>query len=104
MSQMTVKRLKRLIKRGTASHPSFANGPVSRVMGLAEAWGAADARWKLAANAAFARSIPALRADGTIERYAFTLMPQWAKMRWRDGALQPAKLYLLGHAGFVGQD
>lgn len=87
------------IQRPEQVRESFANGPASRVMGLLEEWGAADARWKLVADAAFARAVPVIKPDGTLDRFSFTLMPQWVKARWIDCVLQPAKLYDLGGAG-----
>ena len=78
---------------------SFESGAAAKVLGLAQHWGIADERWHRGAETAFARAIPALREDGTLCRFAFTLMPQWAKIRWKNCILQPAKLYLLGSAG-----
>lgn len=80
---------------------SYVSGPASRVMGQLEAWGAADERWQLGGDTAFARSIPVECDDGSIGRFSFTLMPQWAKARWTETVLQPSKLYLLGNAGFL---
>ncbi len=80
---------------------SFANGESSNVMRLLEGWGIADSRWPLGAQAAFARSIPVELDDGTMGRYALTLMPQWVKVRWRNGVLVPSKLYMLAHAGLL---
>jgi hypothetical protein len=76
-------------------HESFETGPVARVMRLLEGWGTVDERWKLAADAAFARAIPVTLDDGTVNRLAFTLMPQWLKVRWSGTRLQPSKLYHL---------
>ena len=87
------------IEQPEAVHANFESGPGSRVMGLLEGWGAADDRWKLAIRSAFARAIPVELDDGTLGRFAFTLMPQWVKARWTGCALQPAKLYHLAHAG-----
>ena len=53
----------------------------------------ADARWRDAARAAFARAIDVEGADGAPGRLALTVMPQWVKVRWRAGELQAAKLY-----------
>ena len=89
------------IEQPEAVRASFADGRGARVMGLLEQWGAADERWRLAAQAAFARALPVQLDDGTIRRYAFTLMPQWAKARWSAGVLQPSKLYHLAHAGLL---
>ena len=72
---------------------SFESGPAARIFEQLEAWGVADSRWKLAADAVFARSLPIELDDGKKGRYVFFLMPQWAKARWSAGVLQPAKLY-----------
>ena len=87
------------IEQPEAVLTSFTSGRGARIMGLLESWGAADKRWKLGAEAAFARSIPVEQEDGTYGNYAFTLMPQWVKARWRNTVLQNAKLYHLGMAG-----
>ncbi len=90
------------IEQPEAVRANFEQGSASRIMGILEGWGIADGRWRLGAEAAFARAIPVELPDGEKGRYAFTLMPQWAKVRWAKGELQPAKLYHLGKAGLVG--
>ncbi len=82
---------------------SFESGPVNRVFSQLQAWDIADERWRLVGDAAFARAVPAELDDGTFGRYAFTLMPQWAKVRWSDTVLQPSKIYQLGGAGLMKQ-
>lgn len=82
---------------------SFESGPCARVMGLLEGWGVADERWRLGGQAAFARAVPVELADGTLGRYAFTLMPQWVKARWTDCEMQPSKLYHLASAKLVDE-
>ena len=77
---------------------SFTDGPAARAMGKLEELGAADGRWKLGGDAAFARSMNVELEDGSTGRYAFTLMPQWVKARWTAGALQPSKLYHFANA------
>lgn len=89
------------IEQPAAVRASFADGPVARVMGMLEDWGAADGRWKLAGDAAFARSLPIQNEDGSKGKYSFVLMPQWLKARWADGVLQPAKLYHFMQAGVL---
>lgn len=84
------------IKQPESVMASFENGDAARIMKLIESIGAADERWKLSAEAAFARALPVETADGNLARFAFTLMPQWVKVRWRDRALQNSKLYYLG--------
>ena len=80
---------------------SFENGVAGRAMRLLEDWGLADERWHLAPEASFARAIPVEREDGSMGRYSFTLLPQWVKVRWKNGVLTPSKLYFLGSAGFL---
>ena len=86
-------------RQPAAVREAFGNGPVADVMSLLEAWGAADRRWRLAADTAFASALPVELDGGRQARFAFTLMPQWVKVRWSDGMLQPSKLYLLANAG-----
>ena len=80
---------------------SFASGPGARLMQLFEAWGIADERWRLVADATFARALPVDLEDGSQGRCALTLMPQWVKVRWCDGILQPAKLYHFANAALM---
>jgi hypothetical protein len=89
------------IEQPDAVQASFSTGELAPLMRLLEGWGIADARWKLGVESAFARAIRVV-PRGESDRYSFTLMPQWAKVRWKNGVLQPAKLYLLGKAGFNG--
>ena len=86
------------IEQPEAVRNSFATGPAGEVMSLLQDMGAADERWKVAPGATFARGLPITRDDGTPDKLALTLMPQWSKARWRNGTLQPAKLYFLGKA------
>ena len=86
------------IKQPQAVRASFAQGAGARVMSLLEQWGIADERWHLVPEAAFARSLPVELDDGSWGRFAFTLMPQWAKIRWCEGKLQPSKLYYYANA------
>ena len=79
----------------------FQSGAAARIFSQLEEWGAADGRWHMGGEAAFARALPVELDDGSIARYAFTLIPQWAKIRWTDGTLQPSKLYHLAHAGLI---
>ena len=91
------------IKQPEMVREVFASGAGAQVMGLLESWGAADGRWKLGADAAFARALPVQLDDGENGRYAFTLMPQWVKARWTDTVLQPSKLYSFANGSVVGK-
>ena len=86
------------IEQTEAVHENFRNGPASKVMGLLERWGVADERWKLGIDATFARSIPVELSDGATGKLCFVIMPQWVKIRWRNGVLQPSKIYHYGNA------
>ena len=92
------------IEQPEAVMTSFTDGPGAAVMRQLQDWGVADGRWRLGAEAAFARALPVVLEDGSVGRFAFTLMPQWVKARWINGVLQPSKLYLLGHAGLLGDE
>ncbi len=92
------------IQTPKAVRASFADGPAARILSLFEGWGAADDRWRLVGDAAFARSLPVERDDGSAGRFGFTLIPQWSKIRWRNGELQPAKIYVLGNANLLSDE
>ena len=89
------------IEQPEAVCASFDDGPAARVLGLLQDWGAADGRWKLAGDAAFARSVDVELDEGNTGRFAFTLMPQWAKVRWQECRQRTCKLYLLASANIV---
>ncbi|MBO7674958.1 MAG: hypothetical protein J6S63_08110 [Atopobiaceae bacterium] len=89
------------IEQPHAVRTSYKTGQARRVLGLFEELGAADERWRSSAGMAFARALPVELDDGSLGRYSFVLMPQWVKVRWRDGVLQPSKLYALGTAGLI---
>lgn len=82
---------------------SFRDGSAARLMGLLEGWNTADDRWKAAAGMAFTRGIPAEDEEGREGCFALVLTPNWLKVRWRGGMLQPAKLYAVGEARMVSQ-
>ena len=88
-------------KNPRAIQQSFSSGMSAQIMGMLEAWGAADERWKRAGSVGFARALPVELDDGSMGRYSFALMPHWLKARWRGGVLQPSKLYLSARAGLL---
>lgn len=87
------------IEAPEAVRKSYDSGLAGRMLGTLGRFGAADERWRLSADAAFARALPMELDDGSMGRYQFVLMPRWVKARWRNGVLQPSKLYLYGTAG-----
>jgi len=89
------------LKESEKLKSSFARGACGEVLQMLEAWGAADARWHLAAGTCLTRALPAEDENGQIKDYALTVTPQWVKARWRGGVLQNAKLYCRGSAGIL---
>lgn len=92
------------IEQPKAVQNTFRQGPGLRVMKLLENMGAADDRWQLAVQSAFARAIPARFAGGEAGMVALTLMPQWVKARWTDRAPQVSKLYHYAHAQILDKE
>lgn len=84
------------LKQPASVRASFSDGSTARLLDLLQDRGVVDERRNLAAGASFARALPIEREDGTSAKCSFTLLPQWLKVRWTDGVLQPAKLYYLG--------
>ena len=72
---------------------SFAHGDASRIMGCFRDFGVTDERADIVADASITRMLPMVADDGSLVRFAFTLMPLWIKARWVAGELVPAKLY-----------
>ncbi len=89
------------IEQPEAVNESFESGVASSIMHTLEEWGAADDRWRLAADAAFARALPVALDDGSVGRFSFTLTPQWSKARWTNGVLQSAKIYYIGKGALI---
>ena len=77
---------------------SFTDGAGARVARLLQEWGIADDRLQLGVQSTFARALPMGREGDTLKLHSLALMPQWAKVRWINAQLQPAKLYCLANA------
>ena len=92
------------IKQPATVRENFEHGPASQLFDLLERLGVVDERRHMAADPAFARAIPAVRDDGTTGPFTFTILPQWMKVRWKAGAIQPAKLYYLARSGFLEKE
>ena len=92
------------IRRTEEVSASFRDGPAARLMKTLEAWGAADDRWQQAAGMAFTRGIPVEDEEGKNSDFGFILTPNWLKVRWRGGVLQPSKLYCVGEARIIKED
>ncbi len=76
------------------AHACMESGYGARLMGLLEAWGLADERWRLLADAAFAQHIGYEREDGSIGRLALCVLFNFAKVKFVGGVAAPAKFYL----------
>jgi hypothetical protein len=83
---------------------SFDRGKNHRLMELLESWKITDARWKNGVELSFTKSFPVTLEDSSTVCYALSLLPQWIKIRWIDGRLQPSKLYLHAKAGIISRD
>ncbi|MBQ3301537.1 MAG: hypothetical protein IJH04_05285 [Eggerthellaceae bacterium] len=90
-SQLRIEQPKALLE-------SLEHGALAELINVFEKWGTVDDRWRIAADAAFARALPVELEDGSLGRFSLTLLPHWVKTRWRNGVLQPAKLYYLASA------
>ena len=64
-------------------------------------WGLADERWRLIADAVFARHVPFEREDGSQGRFALCCMLNYVKVKFAGAVAQPAKFYLTLSAGEV---
>ncbi|MBO7664187.1 MAG: hypothetical protein J6U01_12560 [Clostridia bacterium] len=84
------------IRQSMETLTAFREGDAARLMHLLEDWQIADDRWKAAPGMAFTRGIPIQDEEGKPGCFALVLTLNWLKVRWRNGALQPAKLYALG--------
>lgn len=69
------------------------DGQGARLMEMFESWGLADDRWRLIADAAFARHVDVRRDDGSEGRMALCVLFNYAKIKFIDGVAQPAKFY-----------
>ena len=73
-------------------HKAFTNGLSAELMNILKIWGIADERTSLLQDLGLSRSIK-IPNDDTYGRFAFTLRPDWVKIRWRKCCLQPSKCY-----------
>ena len=77
---------------------SFNSGDRAPLRQLLEDWKIIDGRLDAALGMTFARNYPVEKPDGSKGNLSMLLMPQWIKIRWIRGELQPAKLYCLTRA------
>ena len=74
------------------------NCKAAKFMNLLTGWKVADTRLVPALKMAFAGEIP---VNETL--YAYSVLPHWLKVRWIQGTLQPAKLYVLMSARLLSE-
>lgn len=67
----------------------------ARICSLMQDWGLADDRWRLLADAAFARHVGFEREDGTEGRFALCVLFNYAKVKFTACEARPAKFYLV---------
>ena len=70
------------------------SGCGASVMGMLQDWSLADRRWRLIADAAFARSVGYQREDGSHGRLALCVLFNFAKVKFTACEPRPAKFYL----------
>ena len=78
-----------------------SGGYGARLMERLEGWKLADDRWRLIADASFARHVGFDREDGTQGRFALCVLFNYAKVKFTGAEAQPAKFYLALQAGEV---
>ena len=71
------------------------DGYGARICELMQDWGLADDRWKLIADAAFARHVSFEKDDGSEGRFVLCILFNYAKVKFTAREPQPAKFYLL---------
>ena len=79
----------------------MSSGYGAELMGLLQGWGLADDRWRLIADAAFARHVSFEREDGSEGRFALCVLFNYAKVKFVGGEPQPAKFYFRLSAGEI---
>ena len=72
----------------------FSHGYGARVMEMLQGWGLADERWELIPEMPFARGITFERPDGSKGKLAMFVRLNYAKVKFVEGQVQPAKFYL----------
>ena len=68
-------------------------------MAQLQEWGIADERVGHVGEMTFTRGMYVHSDDGSSVPFGFSLIPAWLKVRWRNGILEPAKLYMNASAG-----
>ena len=72
----------------------MGSGYGAELMQTLQDWGLADDRWRLIADAAFARHVGYEREDGSEGRFALCIRFNYAKVKFKACEPQPAKFYL----------
>ncbi len=86
---------------GQEGKASFDGACFAGMMTLLESWGAADSRWRPAAEMALSRGFPAEDENGSSRSFALLIRPDWVKARWHAGALRNAKCYCWAWGGLL---
>lgn len=83
------------------AHDCMESGYGAQLMQTLQDWGLADDRWKLIADAAFARGIPYEKEDGSEALFGLCILFNYAKVKFTNCQPQPAKFYFLFKADEV---
>ena len=88
------------LKERASKHISkaFENGVSAELMNILKSWGIADERTSMLKDIGLSRFIKITCEDNTEGKFAFTLSPDWVKIRWKKSQLQPSKCYCVLNA------
>ena len=83
------------LKERSSKHISkaFENGVSAELMNILKSWGIADERTSMLKDLGLSRCIKITCDNNTEAKFAFTLSPDWIKIRWKKCQLQPSKCY-----------
>lgn len=81
--------------RPREAHERMSTGYGAKVCEKMQSWGLADDRWRLIADAAFARHVPIEREDGSEMRLALCVLFNFAKIKFTNAQARPGKFYLI---------
>lgn len=70
-------------------------GVGQRIMSTLQQWGLADDRWRLLSDVTFAKQYPYVREDGSTGSLGLCTLLNYAKVKFKNAQMQPAKFYLL---------
>ena len=78
-----------------AAREQMERGVGQRIMSTLQQWGLADDRWRLLSDVTFAKQYPYVREDGSTGSLGLCTLLNYAKVKFKNAQMQPAKFYLL---------